>query len=228
MGEYGDFVAQVDWSVGQVLRAIEQAGVKDNTVVFYTSDNGSYMRQQGANAVADHVTDSSQQAYFAANHRANGKFRGTKADIYEAGHHVPLLVRWPGRIRDGSTCPATVCLTDLFATCALLSGKPKADGAAPDSFPLNEWMAGQSGKRPEPVIHHSVAGMFAIRDGKWKLIAGNGSGGRERPRGEPFGKPYMLFNLADDVSESKDVAAEHPEIVARLTAKLQSLIDADR
>ena len=228
LGEYGDFVAQVDWSVGQVLRAIDKAGVADNTVVFYTSDNGSYMRRQKAEAPADHTTDARQQAFFPKNHRANGSFRGTKADIYEAGHHVPLLVRWPGTIEAGSNCDTTVCLTDLFATCALLSGEAKPAGAAPDSFPFNDGFRGAPISRAEPVIHHSAAGMFAIRDGQWKLIAGNGSGGREQPRGKPFGQPYMLFHLGEDLSESKDVAADHPEVVARLTKQLQMLIDAER
>ncbi|MCA9179429.1 MAG: arylsulfatase [Planctomycetales bacterium] len=227
-GEYGDFVAQVDWSVGRVLQALRDAGVEDETLVVYTSDNGSYMKRLPEKQAADHVTDSNQQGYFAKHHRANGPFRGTKADIWEAGHHVPLLVRWPGQVQAGSQCDQPVCLTDLYATCARVVGATLTPGEAPDSFAINQLLAGENVARPEPVVHHSVAGMFAIRDGEWKLIAGNGSGGRELPKGKPFGKPYQLFNLAQDRAENTDVSEHHPEVVRQLTARLTELIELDR
>ena len=206
LGPYGDFVAQVDWTVGQVLKAIDDAGVRENTFVLYTSDNGSFMRRQNDTSQRDHVDDESIQAYSSNRHRANGVFRGTKADIWEAGHHVPFLVRWPKHTTPGSECDTTVCLTDVFATVASIVGKEMPKGAGPDSFSFqpNLHLAALKVLRP-PVIHHSSAGIFAIRIGDAKLVLGNGSGGREAPKGKPFQKPYQLFNLRDDIGETKNI-----------------------
>lgn len=222
LGEYGDFVTQVDWSVGQVLQALTDAKVADRTLVIYTSDNGSYMHRYDSGRT-DHVDDPSVQGFRAENHRANGVFRGTKADIWEAGHHIPLLVRWPNHAAPGSECAEPVCLTDVFATLAEIVGSPLTNDVAEDSFSLVELIHGEATPRGAPVIHHSAAGMFAIRDGKWKLVAGNGSGGRQQPRGKPFEKPYQLFDLTTDIEESRDVAAQNTEVVARLTEKLEQI-----
>lgn len=229
LGEYGDFVAQVDWSVGQVLQAIDDAGAAKNTLVVYTSDNGSYMYCYDGGRKTDHVDDPEIQGYLAEHHRANGPFRGTKADIWEAGHHVPLLVRWPGHVKGGSKCSETVCLSDLHATCAEAAGaKLKDNDVAEDSFSLVPTMRGEDIRRGAPVVHHSVAGMFAIRDGKWKLVLGNGSGGRERPRGRPFAKPYQLFDMSADIAETTDIAEKHPDVVERLTQKLEHIRKSGR
>lgn len=210
LGPYGDFVAQVDWTVGQVLNAIDDAGVRDNTFVLYTSDNGSFMRRQDNSDDKDHVDDSSIQAFNSYQHRANGVFRGTKADIWEAGHHVPFLVRWPNRTKPGAESKALVCLTDVFATMVDIVGVEKPKGAAADSFSFVSelYPAALKTVRP-PVIHHSSGGMFAIRFGDVKLVLGNGSGGREQPKGKPFQKPYQLFNLRDDIGETKNIIDAH-------------------
>jgi arylsulfatase A-like enzyme len=223
LGEYGDFVFQVDWTVGRILRAIDEAGVGEDTLVVYTSDNGSYMYSYDDSVASDHVTDPTRQGYFPRHHRANGLLRGTKADIWEAGHRVPLFVRWPGTVAPGSRSAATVCLTDLFATCVDVVGQDFPDGAAEDSYSLLPKLLGKKSERGAPVIHHSANGMFAVRSGRWKLILGNGSGGRENPKGEPFKQPYRLFDLSQDLAESQDVAAQHPEIVKRLTEELEAL-----
>jgi len=227
LGEYGDFVAQVDWSVGEVLTALDTAGVSDETLVFYTSDNGSYMYRYAGDR-KDHVDDPTIQGYRAEHHTANGPFRGTKADVWEAGHHVPLLARWPGRIEAGTRCGQSVCLTDLFSTCADVVGVKLGNDLAEDSYSMLRLLDGADEPRGAPVIHHSAGGMFAIRDGKWKLVLGNGSGGREKPRGEPFGKPYQLFDLSTDVGETTNVAARHPQVVARLSERFQQIHDAGR
>ena len=100
---------------------------------------------------------------------------------------------------------------------------------AEDSFSLLPLFEGKEWSQPRaPVIHHSSAGMFAIRDGKWKLIAGNGSGGRELPKGEPFGRPYMLFDMETDVSERTNVIAANPEVARRLEAELERLRSSGR
>lgn len=228
LGEYGDFVAQVDSSVGQVLDALQSSGAKENTLVIYTSDNGSYMHRYDDPSVADHVDDPTRQGYRAERHRANGAFRGTKADIWEAGHHVPLLARWPGKIASGTSCAQPVCLTDLYATCADLAGIQLGPDEAEDSCSLMPLLRGEKVPRGAPVIHHSAAGMFAIRDGDWKLVLGNGSGGREAPKGVPFGKPYQLYNLAADVAEANDLADRHPELVARLSDQLLQMLASGR
>ena len=223
LNEYGDFVVQVDWTVGQVLGALDKANVAADTLVVYTSDNGSYMFRYDDPNEPDHVDDATIQGYRAANHRANGLFRGTKADIWEAGHHVPLIVRWPGFVDAGSKCEGTVCLTDLYATFAEIVGVELADDCAEDSLSLVSLVNGVVASRGAPVIHHSANGVFAIREGKWKLVAGNGSGGREAPRGKPFEKPYQLYDMSTDIGETNDVAAANPQVVKRLTERLEQI-----
>ena len=163
------------------------------------------------------------------NHLANGEFRGTKADVWEAGHRVPFLVRWPGKIAAGTQCDQTICLTDVFATCAELVDAPIKPGTAPDSFSFNSILQGkEENHHRAPVIHHSAAGMFAIRDGDWKLVLGNGSGGRQQPRGKPFQKPYQLFNLAKDPGEKQNVIDSHVQVAAELEAKCLAIIEKER
>lgn len=231
LGDYGDFVAQVDAGVGRVLAALEEVGVDEDTLVIYTSDNGSFMYRLDQPGKMDHVEDATVQGYRPEHHRANGPLRGTKADIWEAGHRVPFFVRWPGRVQAGARIDRTICLTDLFATFAELVGRALLDDAAEDSF---SFLDAALGRRPRaepprpPVVHHSAAGMFALRKGRWKLVAGNGSGGRQPPKGKPFGEPYQLFDLAVDLGERWDVAEQHPARVAELTAALQQLREAGR
>ena len=224
LGPYGDFIVQVDWTVGQVLKTLDALGLAEDTLVLYTSDNGSYMYREEDPDAADHVIDPTVQAYRPAHHSANAHWRGTKADIWEAGHRVPFFARWPGVVSPGSRSEATVCLTDVFATLAEIVGVPLPQDAAEDSISLLPLLRGEEeGFHRTPVIHHSVSGMFAIRDGKWKLVAGNGSGGREEPKGEPFGRPYQLYDLEADPSETRDLLDEHPDDARRLEAALEGI-----
>ena len=217
LGPYGDFIAQVDDTVGAVLQAIDRTGLASNTLVIYTSDNGSFMRRRDQPDARDHVDDPSIQAFRSDRHQSNRHLRGTKADIWEAGHRVPFLARWPGHIKPGSRNAATICLTDLFATFADSIGKELPKAAAPDSYSFLAQLIGKgTPHRRPPVIHHSAAGMFAIRDGRWKLVLGNGSGGRQAPRGRPFAKPYFLADLVADPSEKTNLADKHPDIAIRL------------
>lgn len=228
LGPYGDLVMQVDATVGRVLDALDETGLAGETLVVVTSDNGSYMRALPSDAEADHVDDASKQAYRVDRHRANGPFRGTKADVWEAGHRVPMLVRWPDQVAANSRCDATVCLTDWMATLAAITGATLPRDAGEDSASLVGLLRGTATARGAPVIHHSAAGMFAIRDGRWKLVLGNGSGGRAQPKGKPFGQPYALFDLQADPSETEDLADRHPDVVRDLTTAFERMRKAGR
>ncbi|MCA9139926.1 MAG: arylsulfatase [Planctomycetales bacterium] len=231
LGPYGDFVTQVDWTVGQILAAIDESKIAEKTLVIYTSDNGSFMRRQSDPKDADHVSDETVQAFYEGNHTANGPWRGTKADIWEGGHRVPFFARWKGTISPGSTCSTPICHVDLFATAADLSGEklPAADQAAPDSFSIVPLLRGNENQfRRAPIVNHSANGTFAIRDGKWKLVFSDGSGGREKPSGNPFGTPWKLFDLSTDPTESNDLAMSHGDVVARLSSELMRFFANDK
>ncbi len=133
--------------------------------------------------------------------------------------------RVQGKIRPGSACDKTICLGDLTATCADITGAPLPKGAGPDSFSFLLLLLGRDDawRRP-PVIHHSGNGTFAIREGKWKLIAGSGFGGRGIPRSRPLSKPYQLYDLESDPGDRTNLIEKHPDIAARLTARLTRII----
>ncbi len=213
-GEYGDFVAQVDRSVSHILSAVERTGAAPGTLVIFTSDNGSIWLEE------DRV---------ATGHESNAHWRGMKADIYEGGHRVPFLARWPGRIQPGGVADSPCCLTGVFATLAELMGAELEDEAAEDSFSFAGSLTGRQG--PEPMKHglvfHSSEGRFAIRQDEWKLVDGRGAGGMRYGKEEPDvtpapGEPRVeLYNLAEDPGEKRNLAAARPEIAGRLTKLLR-------
>lgn len=215
-GPYGDFVHQVDYTVGEVLKKLDELKIADNTLVIYTSDNGSFMHRYPA-FVEDHVGDETIQGFAANHHMANGVFRGTKADIFEAGHHVPFFVRLPEGKGAGRKIENTVCLTDVYSTLADIVGATKPEGSAEDSYSFNALLSENAETYSRvPVIHHSSNGMFAIRKGDWKLVLGNGSGGRAVPKGKVFQEPYQLFNMKEDMGETNDVISKFPKKAAEL------------
>ena len=223
LGPYGDFIRQVDATVGRVIDALETEGVIEETLLIVTSDNGSFMYRLDPKQ-PDHVDDRSVQGFRPEHHTANGLWRGTKADIWEAGHRVPFFVRLPGRQHAGSRVGDVVGLVDVMATLTdwLEIDLPADAGPDSESFaPLLHNPAGDF-DRP-PLICHSAAGMFAIRDGRWKLVAGNGSGGRQAPKGKPFGEPWMLFDLQRDPGETNNLADEQPSIFAKLKDQLMAI-----
>ena len=224
LGQYADFILQTDWSVGQVLYALEESGIKENTLVIYTSDNGSYMYQMDGKG-PDHLANPEVRGYNSQVHQANYLWRGTKADIWEAGHRVPLIVRWPGKVKQMTSSSSTVCLTDLMASIAEIVGHTVGKEEAEDSFSLIPLLIGTTAQfqRP-PIVHHSIHGTFALRDGPWKMVFGNGSGGREQPVGEPFKKPYFLFNLENDPTETSNIIDHYPDIAKEMTDKLENII----
>ena len=221
LGPYGDFVHQVDDTVGQVLASLEKHGVEENTLVVYTSDNGSFMYRRGENE-SHHLADETDQGFRPKDHTANGPWRGTKADIYEGGHRVPFLVRWPAGIRSGIRCGRTTCLTDVFATIADVIGEP-LPRQAEDSFSFLAECRGEATVARPGVIHHSSGGHFAMREGKWKLILSTGSGGRQKPKGTKFEKPYQLYDLEKDPGETTNLIDKHPEVADRIEKAFEKI-----
>ncbi|MDG1872883.1 MAG: arylsulfatase [Mariniblastus sp.] len=229
IGPYGDFVHQVDWTIGEVLKTLDSTDAAAKTIVIVTSDNGSFMHRYDDAGKRDHTDDESIQGYRRDNHVANGPLRGTKADIWEAGHRVPFFVRWPDKTRAGETESTTICLTDILATSAQIAGAPFEKSGSPDSFSFAHCFGLPPTQENRPhVINHSAAGMFAIRDGKWKLVLGNGSGGRQTPKGKPFTKPYHLSNLESDLGETKNFAEDYPEVEAGLIAAFEEIVNGDQ
>lgn len=224
LGPYGDFIAQVDDTIGAVLDTLDRTGLANSTLVICTSDNGSFMRRLDNAGARDHVDDPSIQGFRKDRHRSNAIYRGTKADIWEAGHRVPFFVRWPGHVQPGTHTDTTICLTDVFATVAEVLGQPLPKNGAGDSYSFLDLMTGSARQHTRPpVIHHSAAGMFAIRDGRWKLVLGNGSGGRQSPRGRPFAKPFFLADLKADPSETVNRANKNPDVAIRLEAAAEKI-----
>jgi arylsulfatase A-like enzyme len=211
VGPLGDFTMQVDATVGQVLAALDRLKLRENTLVIFTSDNG-------APWTADDIRR--------FGHRSNGAWRGQKADIYEAGHRVPFVVRWAGKVRPGSTSDHTICLNDVLATCAAILGDKLPDNVGEDSISILPALLGEQLDKPlrEATVHHSGSGLFAIRQANWKLIDDLGSGGFTAPRTEkpqPGGPTGQLYNLVDDPTEQKNLFQEKLEIVAKLKALLE-------
>ena len=232
LGNYGDFIIQTDWVVGQIMNTLKKHKIDQNTLVIYSSDNGSYMYKIDSPdsplvlVEDDHVTNPTVQGFFSKNHTANAVYRGTKADIYESGHRVPFIVHWPAGINAGLTTK-TISVTDILATCADLLNTRIPGNAAEDSFSFLKVLQEDeiNFSRP-PVITHSARGIFSIRIKNWKLIAGNGSGGRGLPKGKVFEKPYQLYDLSNDLSEQNNLIEQKPELAAQMETQLLKIIES--
>jgi arylsulfatase A len=224
-GLYGDFISQIDWTAGEICKLLKELKIDDNTLVIFTSDNGSPMRRMNSTTSPDHVTDDTLAYYNANSHQANSLLRGIKGDIYEGGHRVPFIVRWPAKISTSKKVDATFCLTDLFDTIVEMTGGVKLEGNAEDSYSFYQIISGEKENinRP-PIIHHSGGkGMFAIRKGKWKMILGNGSGARTKPVGTPFQEPYQLYDLENDLTESNNLIEKETIVADKLKAELYEI-----
>lgn len=227
IGNYGDFVCEVDWVVGEVVAALERSGVSDDTLVIFTSDNGPESRvpdDEGAYArVQRH------------HHYSMGELRGIKRDLWEGGHRVPFIAKWPREVPAGTTCDQLISLSDFMATCAEISGATLAEGEAEDSVSILELLRGKEGSSPrEFAVHHSCNGQFALRRGDWVLIDyptgddnGNGMGEPDwfkQERGYmSHDHPAELFHLGDDLSERRNRYAEEPELVAEMKTLLSAI-----
>lgn len=215
---YADFVMQTDWTVGQVLDALDRGGITDRSFVILASDNG--------------CAPGEALALAKFGHRPSSTFRGYKTDLYEGGHRIPLLVRWPGRVKPGAICSDTVSLADFMATVPEVVGFKLPDNAAEDSVSILPALLGVAkGPRHEATVYNTYSGSLAIRKGPWKLIFVKGSGGWSQPLPgtDPLRLPQVqLYNLSNDLGESTNVQDQHPDVVKELTALMQSYVDRGR
>ncbi|HEY5912479.1 MAG TPA: arylsulfatase [Verrucomicrobiae bacterium] len=223
-GEYGDFVAQVDGTVGAVLDALKRTGLATNTLVIFTSDNGPECVEIDPGAY-DRV-----RMY---GHRSMDGLRGVKRDTWEGGHRVPFLARWPGHIPAGAVSDETTCHVDFMATCVAVLGATLPRDAGEDSYNILPALLGEKRDRPirEATVLHGGDGKFAIRQGDWVLIdapTGSGNGRRGEPEWFRQERGYEtntaaggLYNLRSDLPQRSNLYRQKPEIAARLKALLE-------
>jgi arylsulfatase A-like enzyme len=236
-GTRGDVIQEADDAVGQVLAALDRLKLADDTLVIFSSDNGG--------VIDDGYQDGAPEAY--KNRSPNAPLRGFKGSLYEGGTREPLIVRWPAKVKPGQTSGALVCLVDLPATLCAIVGLPLPKDACLDSFNVAAELTGGQPDKPsrDTLVTHNGGKALAIRKGQWKLIpsgpgaarAGGGAGKRSAANNAPAGggqtgKPGagygsgpmnvpQLFNLSDDIGETKNLAPEKPELVKELTELLE-------
>ncbi len=237
IGQLGDYVNELDYHVGEIMEALEELGLTDNTILVFSSDNGGQrndVRNAGKNLnLRSDTHDVSVKAKTAKTdarekfgHRTNGELRGYKGSNYEGGFRVPFIVRWPGRIAEGTESDQVVTLADMFATSAGLLGEELPDSAGGDSFDISPVLLGKDAGEPTPrtAILQTGHGLLSFRDGDWKLCF------TERPewtgQSVKFQEaPYELYNLADDPFEEDNLAATMPERVSDMESSLMGLIE---
>ena len=220
LGDYADFVMETDDGFGSILKALDRNGFTDNTLVIFSADNG-------CSKAAD-IPKLEEQGHFPSAH-----LRGSKADLWDGGHRVPFVVRWPGKIKPNSTSDQLICLTDLMATCADITGVPLPDSSGEDSVSFLPALS----EKPiistrKGVIHHSISGHFSYRQGKWKLLLARGSGGWTAPKenvARKAGAPIaQLYDLENDPGENTNLYESRPEVASRLLNLLKADVNRGR
>ena len=210
---YADFVMETDAIVGQVLDALEKSGAAENTLVIFSSDNGC------AHYIG--VSDLEKMGHY-----PSGPLRGYKADAWEGGHRVPFIVRWPGVVEAGSVNDQLVHQADLLATVAEILDAALPENAGEDSFSLLPLLKGGTAPIRETSVSCSIRGTPSLRLGPWKYIAARGSGGWGK--GGDQSQPVQLYDLSEDIGETKNLASEKPEKLTELQAKLEEVISRGR
>jgi arylsulfatase A len=207
-GPRGDMVALVDWCVGEITETLDHLDISDNTLIIVTSDNGP--------RVGDPNT-----------HQSSGKLRGYKSHIWEGGHRVPFIARWPGNIKPATSSDETICLTDFLATFAAITDVELPDNVGEDSYNILPALLGEEYSKPirEATVHHSSHANYAIRQGDWKLIVGTeGSGGWVFPADESDGSGPesigQLYNIEIDPYEKNNLWDVNPDRVTEMNALL--------
>ncbi|MCM8542376.1 MAG: arylsulfatase [Lentisphaeraceae bacterium] len=205
-GAYGDFMIETNFWIGQVIKALEDRGIYENTMIIFSSDNGpenTYPKRMKLHK-----------------HDSNHMLRGGKRDIYDGGHRVPFFISWPKGIKGGQKYEQPVNQLDLFATLADLLGDKLGKNEAEDSVSFASVFRSKAPSKRLPMIHQSSSGQYAIREGEWKYIAGG------KLRGKVI-KPE-LYNLTSDIGESKNVLGQYPEIAKGLKEKLTMIISSGK
>ena len=220
---YADLVIETDDVFGRVLDSLEKHGVADNTLVIFASDNGCAhyigIREDGRG--------NCEQAMEPQGHFPSGPYRGYKSDAWDGGHRVPCIARWPGVIEPCRTCDQLVCLSDFMATCAEIVGDTLPDNAGEDSVSMLPLFADPRVPIRDHVVHHSISGKFAIRNGRWKLVLCPGSGGWTHPDADAAnaGLPLVqLYDMQVDPGETRNLHGENPDKVKELIALLKKYV----
>jgi arylsulfatase A-like enzyme len=213
MGPRGDEILELDWEVGEIRRTLDRLGLADNTLVVFTSDNGP--------VVDDGYQD--QAVKLLGGHTPAGPLRGGKYSIFEGGTRVPMIVCWPGHVEPGTTSAALVSQVDLLASFASLTGVPLSADAAPDSYDLLPTLLGRSGSGRDELVEQ--AGTLALIRGHWKYIEPSRGPRVNRQTNTELGNDpeAQLYDLITDLGERHDVAADHPEVVRELAARLREI-----
>ena len=212
VANYGDLTAEVDDVVGRITALVDSLGIADNTLIVFTSDNGS---QLSSELMARH------------DHRANGPWRGRKGDIYEGGHRVPFIISWPGRVEAGTTAEGLVATTDFYATFAEVVGQSIAGDYRDSQSFLAQLRGGGAGagKGRTAMVYHSAKGLFALRSGSQVYVAGRGSGGfLEVPDTSASDPPHQLYDLTSDPGQQVDLASGATRIVRQLDRELRRVV----
>ncbi|MEK6261633.1 MAG: arylsulfatase [Planctomycetota bacterium] len=220
-GLRGDCIQQLDGCVGEVLATLDRLKLADNTLIVFTSDNGGVMDDGYQDGTGDD----------ASGHSCNGVLRAKKGSLYEGGHRVPFVARWPGHVKAAATSGELLCHIDLLATLAAITGQPLPAEAGPDSYNVLPTLLGESKGRPgrDHLVSHTggFPGRLALRQGPWKLIPAGGAAGANKNK-KAESSQAELYRLDEDLAESKNLAAQHPDKVQELTARLAALRDAAR
>ena len=218
---YADYIMETDWCVGQIMKALDDNNVADNTLLIFTTDNGTSPVCNFSELLEKNV-------------KLQNHWRGMKADALEGGHRVPFIVRWPGHIKPNTTSDQTISLVDIMATCADAAGLEIPDTAAEDSISLMPVLKGENMDGPlhEAVICHSYTGVFVVRKGTWKLQYSAGSGGWSKPNDKEAieqGLPtWQLYDLSSDPKETKNLIDKHPDLVKQMTDILRKYVENGR
>ena len=218
-GKYGDFVVELDYYIGEIIKALKDNNLYDNTVVIFASDNGA--------------EGTAYARILKYGHYSNGELRGAKRDVWEGGHRVPFIIKWPGKTTAGEKCHTPICFTDLFATFADYFNYGLDARTAPDSYSFfNVILDTHAEFNRPPIIYNTHRKVMAIRSGNWVFI--NAPTGMDNPEPEWFRKkrgvtpsdlPVELFNLKDDPQELRNVAGQYPGMVDSLKAKLFEIME---
>jgi len=218
MGDYADFVMQTDATVGAITKALKDNGLTENTLVIFTSDNGT--------SKAADIKGLAKQG-----HIVSAGYRGSKSDLWDGGHRVPFIVKWPNNVKPNSTSDALICLTDIMATFSEITNRPVPSKSGEDSVSFLPALHGEEiNSTRAGVIHHSISGHFAYRLGNWKLLLAKGSGGWSSPReNESRDMPKaQLYDIKKDVAETTNLYETHPEIADKLLKQLELDIKTGR